>query len=58
MQRNAQSHQEEYEKLKKKMLVQAKKATKLKEARRKLAEKSLRNEKKVLILNKKVSQLE
>ena len=58
MQRNAQSHQEEYEKLKKKMLVQAKKANKLKEARRKLAEKSLRNEKKVLILNKKVSQLE
>ena len=40
------------------MMVQIKKSAKLKEARKKLAEKSLRNEKKVLILNRKVSQLE
>lgn len=40
------------------MVVQIKKFAKLKEARKKLAEKSTRNEKKVLILNRKVRQLE
>jgi len=40
------------------MVLQIKKFAKLKEARKKLAEKSARNEKKVLILNRKVRQLE
>ena len=40
------------------MTVQAKKFTKMKEARKKLVEKASRSDKKVLILTRKVHQLE
>lgn len=50
--------QENYEKLNKKLVAQIKKFSRLKEARKRVAEKSQRLEKKVMILNSKVAQYE